>query len=427
MSDVYINTKFDIIFYFPFRHPSGVSNLFVRMAQWLAGPGNLHVAVIDYRDGHMAINLVQGGDVALIDFEDSEKLFVPSDAILVMQSLLPYTLPENFIIHPETRIVMWDFLYYSLVNTLIPIRPIRLFQYRYPWFYHIWMRNFQPKMRAAIASFIGGMIEKESLLFHDRQIVQQTTDYLAIPIENPLCLPVPVKIVTLSQRLKNSDSILHCGWVGRLYDFKIHMLVHVVERMSEWSRQAARKTVFHIVGDGDEGWRLDELKIENKFFTMKREGSIPSAQLESFMEENFDITFSMGTSALESAALGIPSVLLDYSFVPIQGKYHFKWLFDSIPGDIGHKIGRDDLESGTDSLEKLLEEYFHSKSDISKKVYAFCKENHSMDAIGSRFLEIVMNAKYRWGDIPLCLRKVSLARRLRNHIRQLKGYLRKIH
>lgn len=43
-----------IIFYYPFRHPSGASNLFARMALWIVENSKYSIAVIDYSDGHMA-------------------------------------------------------------------------------------------------------------------------------------------------------------------------------------------------------------------------------------------------------------------------------------------------------------------------------------------------------------------------------------
>jgi hypothetical protein len=391
------------------------------MAEWLAEHEARIVSVIDYPDGQMAKSLSAGGSVKLIPFMDGAECLVPEDAVLLMQTALPYTFPSNLKLGPGTRLLQWHFLYYALVNNLMPVSAMRHFQQSHPGFYRAWMSVLQPQLKAAIRDYIEGMIRKNALVFHDQQIVEQTAEYLGITIDNPICLPAPVRMPVRFAAKGFPKVVIRCGWVGRLYDFKVHILVHTARRLSAWAKDSGRAIEFCIVGDGDEAWRLDELDIEHDYFRLRRVGVVLNAELASFMAENFDVAFSMGTSALESAALGIPTALLNYSFDPIVGRYRYKWLFDSLPGDIGHKIGPEDLEYGVDSLTALLDEARADYSGLSLRCYEYCRKHHSIDAIGARLLKIVDSCEYTWGDVPRQLRRASLPRRLRNIVRTIRN------
>jgi hypothetical protein len=408
-----------IVFYFPFRHPSGVSNLFVRLAERLTSMGECSAAIIDYPDGQIAMTLGKSSGVALIPFDDDAECVVPPNSVFVTQSLLPYTLPGNLKIDTDVRIVQWHFLVAALVNTLVPFGPMRDFQHRHPSFYRTCMRLFLPSTKRDLEDFIIGMAENGALIFHDRRILEQTEDYLGLKVVNPALLPVPVTTGKNIGARSEDRTTLRCGWVGRLYDFKIHILVHVILRLSAWSRKNGRKIEFRVVGDGEEEKRLDAVNAAHEYFELIREGAVPGDRLASYMGSNFDLAFSMGTSALESAAIGILTVLLDYSNRPISRPYRFMWLFDRCAGAIGHVITVDDAEDGEDSLERILDEYFEDRRGIASRCRDYCELNHGVDTIARRFLEIASSSRYTWGDVPARLKKVSLPRKLRARLRSV--------
>lgn len=408
-----------VIFYFPFKHPSGVSNLFIRLAQWLNEKCKICVSIIDYADGYMAKQIINDGKIILIPFTEKRKISIQEDSIFVMQSLLPYTLPQNIVIDPQTRIIQWHFLYHALINSIIPVAPLRYFQYRNPKVYHVCMSLFFPKLKKSLEIFIKEMVVGKSLIFQDKQVMSDTLDYLLFSVEKPIFVSVPVIISELSRRLEIQPGLIRCGWVGRLYDFKIHILMHTIIRLSKWSKDHKTKVEFRIVGDGDESWRLGSLDIGNEYFSLFIVDTIPNNYLSKYMLENFDIAFSMGTAALESAAIGIPTVLLDYSLEEIKLPYTFKWLFNTNPGDIGHKISLKDNEQKEDSLGKLLDELNIDLHGVSTKCYDYCIKYHSIDVIGNQFIKVLDSCSYCWHDIPKRLKKVSLPRKLRAKLRTL--------
>ena len=110
----------------------------------------------------------------------------------------------------------------------------------------------------------------------------------------------------------NNEEILHLSWIGRLCDFKIHILNYTIKRIASYCLLSKRTIVFHIVGEGEMKSLLEP--YTNRYFNVIVEGSIPKERLDAFLLNNIDINLSMGTSALESIKLAIPTIILDFSF-----------------------------------------------------------------------------------------------------------------
>ena len=79
------------------------------------------------------------------------------------------------------------------------------------------------------------------------------------------------------------------------------------------------------------------LNFENKFFAVEFHGNLKYKNLINLLNNSVDLSFAMGTSALDSAKIGIPTVLVDYSFKKIKN-YKFRWIFDTQNFDLAHEI-----------------------------------------------------------------------------------------
>jgi hypothetical protein len=65
-------------------------------------------------------------------------------------------------------------------------------------------------------------------------------------------------------------------------------------------------------------------ELESKYLTFKIYESLKPSEVPAFYLKMQTCT-GMGTTALHAGALGIPTILLDYSSYPINGIYHY-WL-----------------------------------------------------------------------------------------------------
>ena len=80
----------------------------------------------------------------------------------------------------------------------------------------------------------------------------------------------------------------------------------------------------------------------------------------------------MGTSVLDSACLGIPSVVLDYSYVEINGYPNYNWIYNEKNYSLTEELNSTHLSKDFNfSLSSLIKETRLSYAEISKKIGFF--------------------------------------------------------
>ena len=131
----------------------------------------------------------------------------------------------------------------------------------------------------------------------------------------------------------------------------------------------------------------------------------------------------MGTSALEGAACGIPTVLVDACHRIFPRSYKFKWLFESHEYSLGRFIDN----SITDWYGHTIEEMIAAISDpinrleLSKKTKKYVIANHSIQSTWDKLihlepalcLDVVKNYTIRsWSSMQSILSHYQSIRKL---------------
>ena len=128
----------------------------------------------------------------------------------------------------------------------------------------------------------------------------------------------------------------------------------------------------------------------------------------------------MGTSALEGAKLGVPTVLLDLSYKNVPDTYEYSWLCQRDGSTLGKTL-RDFSPKGSSyrSLSLLIAEFLQEEQVLSQKTYSYFLENHSMEVVTDRLLSALGQSTCFWGDLRLKgLVKPSLIYKLFSTIRR---------
>jgi hypothetical protein len=213
--------------------------------------------------------------------------------------------------------------------------------------------------------------------------------------------------------------------LGRLSDFKIHILLRTLEQASAYARQVRQPIVFHIIGDGPEQGRIMAARYEHEWFTIVRTGIISGDQLHDYLVTKIDLLTAMGTSALEGARLGVPTVLLDVSYGPVPASYRFRWLHDSDRYTLGRLLDRRMLDPGNDSLGRIIEDTRRAPDVLSAQAYHYCLERHALPGVAARLRAAAAVASFRWAEIDPALRRKGVIRstyeRLRSWRRSAAG------
>ncbi len=420
--DKFQEPELKICFYFPYHEVSGVPVLFFRMANELAVLNKLiQIYVIDYADGAMARNLISTSNIKLLSFEDGVSISPPEDAILVMQSILPYSMRPELTILPKTKLIFWNLHPDCLVPSLIPLPYLRSLQNKNFELYSLLAKTLYRSLIRNLREFTEQAIAKKALWFMDQSNLDKTRKYLFKNISDVDFVPVPAlgsKLIK-SKVLPEKDT-LNFTWVGRLCDFKSYILMYTIKKLSSLAFAQKKNIRFSIIGEGPFKKEISDLNVDHEWFSLEILGSLKPDALDNYLLENTDVLTGMGTSALEGAKLGIPTILLDISYYPVKGDYKFRWLHESKIFDLAHDITQFDLKKGNLSLHNMLNDLHSNYQALSTKALEYFLQNHEMKIVLDKFILKVKETEMKFSDINPALLNKSLVRKTYDILRGLK-------
>jgi hypothetical protein len=400
-----------LTFYFPYHDVSGVPVLFSRIADYLARERRLDVRVVDFADGYMARTL-KGSPAAVQRFEADVPFDVPAETVLVMQGILPATIRPELRVDANTRLLFWNLHAMNFVQTVVPTARGRYFQSRYLWLQRLVNRSVLRSFTRRMTTFVHALAARKSLVFVDGPTYQSTCERLEIDIPDPVFVPVPIPVPAPNPMTRRAASDpLRVAWVGRLDDFKVSVLAFTMRKLSDLARRAGRSVQFDIVGDGPLAGAIDRPELLHAGFTVRRRGVLVGDLLDRFLLDEVDLLMAMGASALEGGRLGVPSVLLDYSYGPVPDGYRFRWLFESERYALGAVIDDRRIEAGNRSLDAIADRVRTDFGGLSRTTHEYCLRAHGMAAACDRFLAAAADASFRWRDMDPLLRRKSPLRR----------------
>ncbi len=385
--------------------------VFSRMAAYLASKG-MDVTIVDYPDGAMARRVRGMSGIRLHSFEDGVPTRIGGDGVVVLQSLLPATIRPELRIDPAARLLFWTLHPANFIQVAAPISWIRDLQMRSRIFHDVLMKTVMHRFAVRLRTFVLSLDRGSALLFMDRENYRVTSERVGVVLRNPIFVPVPSDraVVNRVQEVARAPrSPLSIAWLGRLAQFKVHILLHMLDRFSRLARERRLPLRFQIIGDGPDRWRIRTDRFEHEYFTVEWKGRLTEKDLDDYLVENIDILAAMGTSALEGARLGLPTILLDFSYRRIRGDYVFRWLHQTKDYVLGEVIGGRHIEPGNDSLDRLVDDFLRDRSALSHQAFDYYTANHSIDVVAVRFIEAARRSSFQYGDIdPELLRKGAI-------------------
>jgi hypothetical protein len=378
-----------IYFYFPYHEDSGVPVLFYRMANEIVRKyAMIMVYLIDYENGAMARHLLKLPNVQLIPFMDGVKVQIPQDAVLVMQSFLPYKWPYELEPANDTKLFFWNLHPRNLVPSLMPFLFFTELPTTYWWIYRL-ASFFCPMFILRMKKFGHLLLNEKAIAFMDGPNYESTVKYLYLEKKDNIeFLPVPATISNNDRiKKKNIDikKVCFC-WVGRLCDFKSYSLVYTINKLDGVAKQLDMQIIYYIVGDGPLRKYVEDNISNNHNISVIFCGSMPHEELDDFLYKNVDILTAQGTSALEGAKLSIPTILIDASYREIKGDYMYRLLADTRNYDLGHVMTKSDFSYGNESLKEIVQTILGSYESQAEKAYLYFTRNHTIEFVVDKFL-----------------------------------------
>jgi glycosyltransferase involved in cell wall biosynthesis len=423
-TNVLCGTKWDenmlkIFFCFPYRGVGGVSLLFLRIAEELTQKGLAECYLIDYHNGFMAKNRSDEG-VKLLEYSEGKKVLIPDDAVAVFQSMTPWSIFPWLQLSPKTRILFWNCHPFNLIPTLPGLR--RQMQSNTILGYlmlHTILRPYWIKM----VRLTNQMLAKESLVFMDSTNLKITKEYLGIHVNTPSFVPIPALPSTQKNKCNDFDglnNVIRVAWIGRIVDFKYFILKRVLHDLAKLNEQMSSTRIFvTVVGTGEYSDRLSKIADKYAGLSIVLKQHLPPDQIDRFLSNEVDLLMAMGTSALEGARLGVPTILLDLSYREVPEGYIYHWLYERKGYTLAENISQEHIKLGNHSLAEKVDELMNNNSHVSSSIQEYFKRNHSLDKVALLFLEKAGRVRCTWGElVELGLMKRGFLYSLFNQLRR---------
>lgn len=383
------------VFVFPYRGVGGVSVLFSRLATRLAAKG-IPVAVVDYPDGAMPMGRPEG--VALIPYREQDDVLLPETGVIVFQAMTPWSLFPALRVPGRARLFFWNCHPFNLVPTMPGLRaPMQSNLTIGRALLRTLLRSYRDRM----IRFTRFLLDSEALVFMDRPNVLNTERYLEMSISKPEFLPIfagdPIAAPISGARNFRRDGLRLC-WIGRIADFKIHILRRTLTDLDALQPKLSVPVSFAIVGSGphERGLRAEAARWRN--LRVEFRGDVPIHAVAPLLQDEVDILFAMGTSALEGASAGVPVVLLDVAYGPVAPGYRYSWLYERDGYTLGDVLAASKPAPANDSLFDRLVAFMLDPEKHRQRTLQYYAENHAPGAAVERFLEQTRRARCYYSD-----------------------------
>jgi hypothetical protein len=303
----------------------GMQVLVVRMARELHALG-VQCVVFDSA-GEFVSEELRKSDLPCMQVHQSAKqkkldTFLPKGCILVALNTQPSIIAQ--LLEQRTRrLLIWDvFPPYWLNGYLSPDIP----------FVRGWIKRSRwlPLARQRHATYL---MESSGVVFMDETGVENMQLLTRRKWPDASVVPLPIEAASLPRKMRYlGGGPISCFYIGRAVLWKVKPLRRLLQDFG-----CDRDVHWTVVTDSaSKFWSLLGLTVAGKLEVCE---NVIGANLSNLILRNADICFAMGTSCLEGARLGVPSVLVDFATdqQEMPPEYGYRWLYE----EIGYCLGRD--------------------------------------------------------------------------------------
>lgn len=346
-----------LVFFFSASIPGGVQSLIIRAVRILNENGE-KAKVLTGSDSFIRKELDKIGSDYIFINADTVKpkhlnLYIDRDDVCVFMDFSSQYIPVLRKINPKV------FFYVVMGQTFIG-RGIEL-----------------AASKDKMIRFITFLNQKRSLYFVDYDNYICPCNYYKFDLKPVNYIPVPVD--TFSRNLYSHTEKCRCiTYIGRGGEiWKIYPVKKILEDLSA----AHFKGEFHIITDRTE--YFEEILSQSRIapdITVKYCRGLTGKALDEYLLAFSDMHVAMGTSALEGAKLGIPTLLVDSSFQEFPVDYTYRWLYyKNSFFSLGRWLEKEGVLEGF-PLTTILSEIndLNKRRLISQECFKYVNQRHSM-------------------------------------------------
>lgn len=398
-----------VCFFYPTKSVGGAQYLFARMAEYLIDNTPYDIILIDYKDGFIR-NKLAGKDYRFIEYRDENIITIQEPLLLVLPLSFLSLIKKYFVLSKTTRLFFWDLHPYNLVEQMA---LSGFYKQLSPMTAHRICTVVEHSRCKRLAHFVAKSSASHGLAFMAERNRYYNQQLLGFSTQVKY-LPIPVETLNQGKRqgvIKKYEtgSTIHVGWLSRLDSWKVSVLFRVFDDIKAYENEHGPGNIhIHVIGDGPEHDRVQAECVENN---ASMAGRLEGDSLTEYMLSNLHVGFAMGTSALEFAVRGIPTVLtpIGLSSANRQQDRIYRWLFDSHEFDVTSEEMKnpESLHSFSQVIQSIQEA---TPEYLGEKCNTYTIENHDVDKVGALLVEYLSHCNLTYGDVhQLGIYQLSLA------------------
>jgi hypothetical protein len=386
----------NFIFYNPSKIVGGAEHLFFRLYELYREQGH-NCKVVDYANGAFSQLGVPAQDVIAIS--SIREKFTATCDVFVLPPNMAYEALRNVLMDEGSKVIFWSIHPYNC----IPILPFAFYKKLEASSFFKKIIDFvllRSQVKYARSLFKSAS-DQNALLFMDRENYSFGQKFIKGQVAKHF-LPIPSPVIS-DIRIQNDieRESLNFFWIGRLVDFKIGALNRVILDLDTWSRRQTVDVILHIVGSGDSEDKI----LTAEYCKIKKYGYVDNATLHELLATTADAVFSMGTSILESGAIGVPSLIVMPTYETVGAERSYMPLSETVEFD----LGAFSATQGVKNFEELVEAgYLESRYGESCKSYVL--QNHDLARVAEQLVVLAQNSNFRFKEIKKSYRKFFMSR-----------------
>lgn len=395
----------NIYIYNPSLRTGGTDNLMANTALILSKNKSFNIKFIDYANSPIKNYIIsQSPNIEFINYKKG--LVTPvEDGILIMTLLSMKNIEENLDIDENVKLLLWSThpddglkflssfnIWYHLPNKIRNLIP-NILHYRF---------------KKRISIFFDIASNSFSMIWMDQD--NYCNNKIFYNLKNiPLYLPITTKLPSYKVNYSSKDYInpLNIYILGRLCDFKTYPLLALIDHFNLINK----KYVLNIIGDGIMKQHLEN-KLKKNNIKANFLGTVNIDKLDDLMRDA-DLLIGMGTSVLEGAKLGIPSVVIDASYSPVnKNQIKLSWLFETPSGYIGTFIKKKSIPSYGYYLQDIISmiSNINDRQNISTKTFNHWEQHFSPNVIEVKLTEFINKASLDYKMAKYYFKKDRMSR-----------------
>lgn len=368
-----------IVFFFPWKDLSGGPYYFCHLADDLAATGKYEVYYTDYYNG-LSDRLLNDFRIRKIPYfgkAHEMELFLDEPIILITPIYWAFVVPK---LHPESKV-----LFVNWHNECIPDLRSK------------WKTDEKTKERFLrdVCQFHAVFFADKAHLLAQNMLTGLKYDEMYVPITG-----------TMRERRARAELIsnreCNIAILGRLSPDKIYADIDLLDNIAASSYGQKRINV-HLIGDGTSEKELYKKEYPRNINIIKY-GTLPIEEVLDILASKVDILFAMGTSALEGASIGLPTVIIPNEVRPFHCN-RYAYLSQSKGYALGWSPEQaKELGIQYQDVDKVFKDIYEDrkKAQIGEACYSYLHENHSSNI---ESMEIAIEkCEYYYAKLHLLIR-----------------------